>query len=70
MILKGYILIIFVFLLITSEPKEVYICKGPLSKAYHMNRTCHGLDKCSTKIYKVALENAKKMGRKVCGYED
>lgn len=31
----------------------VYICKGPSSKAYHINKDCKGLSKCSTPVYEV-----------------
>ena len=47
----------------------VYICEGPYSKVYHKSDKCRGLSNCSTKIYKVTLEEARKMGRRPCKIE-
>ena len=47
----------------------VYICEGPYSKVYHKSNDCKGLSNCSTKIYKVTLEEAVKMGRRPCKIE-
>ncbi len=49
---------------------QVYICKGPTSKRYHYNKSCRGLNSCSTKIYKVSLSEAEEIGRTLCGWED
>ena len=53
-----------------DDDNEVYICKGPSSKKYHLTPECRGLSNCSTKTYKVELPKAKKMGRSLCGLED
>ena len=50
-----------------TSPK-VFICMGSMSECYHKNKDCKGLEKCSTKIKEVTLEQAKKMGRRPCGY--
>lgn len=47
----------------------VYICQGPYSKVYHKSNECRGLSHCSTKIVKVSLEEAVKMGRRPCKIE-
>lgn len=47
----------------------VYICEGPYSKVYHKSNVCRGLSNCSTKIYKVTLAEAEKMGRRPCKIE-
>lgn len=47
----------------------VYVCEGPYSKVYHKSNECRGLSNCSTKIYKVTLEEAVKMGRRPCKIE-
>ncbi|EAR16466.1 hypothetical protein RB2501_06190 [Robiginitalea biformata HTCC2501] len=49
---------------------DVYICKGPQSKRYHLKASCHGLSRCSTQTYKVTIEEARELGRTLCGYED
>jgi hypothetical protein len=52
-----------------KEPVYVYLCEGPASKVYHASPDCKGLSRCSTKIYKVTLDEAVKMGRRPCKIE-
>jgi hypothetical protein len=47
----------------------VYICQGPYSKVYHKSQDCRGLSNCSTRILKVTIEEAVKMGRRPCKME-
>ena len=47
----------------------VYICKGKNSERYHFDRNCRGLKNCSTKIYPISIEEARGMGRTLCGWE-
>jgi hypothetical protein len=51
------------------KTEYVYICEGPYSKVYHKSNVCRGLSRCSTKIYKVTVEEAVKMGRRPCKIE-
>lgn len=66
--------LIYVFLTCSSFFQqtfaEVYICKGKYSKRYHYDKSCRGLSNCSTNIYKVDLNEAKRLGRTLCGWED
>ena len=64
------ILAIPIILILNNEQKEVFICKGKSSKKYHLDKNCRGLKNCSTKIYKVKLQEALKMKRTLCGWED
>ena len=50
--------------------REVYICKGKYSKKYHLTAGCRGLSNCSTQVHKVTFEEARKLGRTLCGWED
>ena len=71
--IKKIPFLFFVLLVSCSQndgDNEVYICKGPSSKKYHLTPECRGLSNCSTKTYKVELPKAKKMGRSLCGLED
>ena len=52
-----------------AKTEYVYICEGRYSKVYHKSATCKGLSNCSTKIYKVTLDEAVKMGRRPCKIE-
>jgi hypothetical protein len=52
-----------------SKVEYVYLCEGPYSKVYHRSATCRGLSNCSTRIYKVTLEEAQKLGRRPCKFE-
>lgn len=44
----------------------VYICTGSSAYAYHCNRNCSGLRKCTGDIKRVTIEIAKSKGRKPC----
>ena len=72
-LIKKTPFLFFVLLVSCSQndgDNEVYICKGPSSKKYHLTPECKGLSNCSTKTYKVELSKARKMGRTLCGLED
>lgn len=71
--MKNFIqltLIAIIFSSFTVHQSIVYVCKGPLSKVYHQRENCNGLSKCSTQIYKISVEEAKKMGRRMCKIEN
>lgn len=70
--MKALLLSIIAGFLFTagSSSTRVYICNGPKSKKYHLTENCRGLKNCSTEIEKVSVEDAKKKGRTLCGYED
>ena len=76
-ILLSFFLSIILFTGFTPRPataaakqtEYVYLCEGPYSKVYHKASDCHGLSNCSTKIYKVTLEEAVKLGRRPCKIE-
>jgi hypothetical protein len=53
----------------TKQTQYVYLCEGPKSTVYHASNICRGLSRCSTKIYKVTLAEAIKMGRRPCKIE-
>jgi len=71
--MKKFIYLSFVLLTFSSfsflETTYVYICKGPNSKVYHKSEHCNGLSHCSTQIYKVTIEECKKLGRRPCKIE-
>ena len=71
--MKKLILLSLVFLTFTSftytQTVFVYICKGPSSKVYHKSNHCKGLSHCSTQVYKVTIDESKKMGRRPCKIE-
>jgi hypothetical protein len=46
----------------------VYICTGPMSQCYHIDRNCYGLHSCSKQIQSVSLEEAQEMGRRACRF--
>lgn len=63
------ILVTIVCLSFTSFQSMVYICKGASSRVYHKSERCKGLSNCSTQIYKVSEDEAKKIGRRQCKIE-
>lgn len=52
-----------------AKTEYVYLCEGPYSKVYHKSPECRGLSNCSTRIYKVTLEEAQKLNRRPCKIE-
>lgn len=52
-----------------TRTQYVYLCEGPYSKVYHKSPDCRGLSRCSTRIFKVTLEEAQKEGRRPCKIE-
>jgi hypothetical protein len=52
-----------------TQTEYVYLCEGPYSKVYHRSNECRGLSRCSTKIVKVTVAEAVKMGRRPCKIE-
>lgn len=53
----------------TAAPDSVYICDSPGAKKYHLRQNCKGLTHCQHRIIKISLEQAKRKGRTLCGYE-
>lgn len=54
-----------------SEPQDttkVFICTGSAAYAYHTHRSCPGLNRCTATIRETTVKEAKKEGRKFCGY--
>ncbi|WP_281541583.1 hypothetical protein [Maribacter aestuarii] len=70
---KGFGMVLM-FMIFTShipiDFSNVYICKGKYSEKYHYNKTCRGLSNCSTAVEEVELNEAKRIGRTICGWED
>jgi hypothetical protein len=66
--------LVLMFLAFTShipiDFSYVYICKGKYSKKYHYSKTCRGLSNCSTKVEEAELNEAKRIGRTIYGWED
>ena len=54
---------------VSPRVEYVYVCEGPKSVVYHKSENCGGLSYCSTRVYKVTLEEAVKMGRRPCKIE-
>lgn len=47
---------------------KVYVCTGKTAKAYHLSRTCEGLDNCKGEIKQIKMGQAVKQGRHLCKY--
>ena len=50
----------------SSSDSGVYICTGPRSKVYHKTANCKGLRRCSGRVKKITLEEAKRLHRRAC----
>ncbi len=49
-----------------KSQNRVFICKGPDSYRYHSRSNCRGLNNCTTRVYPVSLEHAKRINRTAC----
>lgn len=65
------IITLFISIMFVSfnQQSSVFICKGPSSKVYHRSSRCKGLSNCSTSVYQINLDDAKRMGRRACRIE-
>ena len=69
--MKKLFLVVAVTVLTSFTAEEqVYICMSKNAKRYHLAQDCRGLSNCKADIEKVALSEAKKQGKTLCGYED
>ena len=71
--MKRKLLLFFgvsLLLLAFNTTSTVYICDSDSSKAYHHNKECSALKKCTHGIKPVSEAQAIDMGRKLCGFED
>lgn len=53
------------------EPKDtdsVYVCTGSAAYAYHTRQECQGLQRCTATIKHTTVKEARREGRKFCGY--
>lgn len=53
-----------------SPQTSVYLCDSSGGKKYHYTKSCRGLSNCQHEIIKVSLEEAKRRGKTLCGWED
>lgn len=51
-----------------AETKEVWVCFGKKSHAYHSNKECYGIQACKGKVRRMSLGEAVYMGRTPCHY--
>ena len=51
-----------------AETKEVWICMGKSSHAYHSTDECYGIKACKGRKKKISLDEAVSMGRTPCHY--
>ena len=49
---------------------DVYICVSKTASRYHCTESCNGLNRCSHKIEKVSVAEARNRGYSLCGFED
>lgn len=73
--LKGVIAIVFVVVSLNicscsrpeSDSEMVYVCVSATAPAYHTNKYCQGLQRCTHEIKRVTKKEAKeKYGRRPC----
>lgn len=67
-IMKIVLAVIFILTtsFVSAPDRNVYICTGPKSVAYHLSTRCRGLDRCSASIKMVSQQYAIDKGRRGC----
>lgn len=50
--------------------QSVYICNGNYSERYHLTPYCRGLSNCRATISSISRDEARNIGRTLCGWED
>ncbi|TLF44834.1 hypothetical protein FEK29_08700 [Maribacter aurantiacus] len=66
----SFFLLIYLVTNQSDTENDVFICKTSSSTKYHYASNCRGLSRCSSKIYKITLAEAKRMNRTLCRLED
>ena len=66
---SQYLLVSMLINYLPTSQSQVFICKGPMSKVYHKSARCKGLSSCSTVVYEIGLDEAKRLGRRSCKIE-
>lgn len=61
---------LFVLLSASNNSTKVYICDSENSVAYHYDKTCRGIKPCKHDVLEVTIDQAKKRGLRLCGWED
>jgi hypothetical protein len=64
-----FLLLFYVSAVHCKDTTTVYICNSAAAKKYHLRTDCRGLRNCQHKIVKMTLEEAKKSGKTLCGWE-
>lgn len=54
----------------TTTAASVYICNGRYAKKYHLTPYCRGLSNCKATISSISKDEARNIGRTLCGWED
>jgi 5-bromo-4-chloroindolyl phosphate hydrolysis protein len=52
-----------------ADTTTVYICDSHNAKKYYLRANCRGLSDCSHRVVKIKLDDAKKSGKTLCGWE-
>lgn len=69
--MKFFFILISIFLFnLSNHTDDVYICVSKTASKYHYCKSCKGLSACTHTISKVSLDDAKKSGYSLCGWED
>jgi 5-bromo-4-chloroindolyl phosphate hydrolysis protein len=67
--MKTLVLFVLLMNIECNDVTTVYVCDSQHATRYHYKSTCRGLRNCSYRIVKIRLEEAKKQGKTLCGWE-
>jgi hypothetical protein len=65
--MKKFIALVSIVVLCAFTPStDVYVCVSTTSVAYHSNKSCTGLSRCTHEIKAMSVDDAVKMGKRPC----
>jgi 5-bromo-4-chloroindolyl phosphate hydrolysis protein len=67
--MKTLVLFVLLMNIECNDVTTVYVCDSKSATRYHYKSNCRGLRSCSYRIVKIRLEEAKKQGKTLCGWE-
>lgn len=54
----------------STNSTTVYKCANGTTKVYHISKSCSALKRCSHEVKTMTIDEARKEGLRLCGYED
>jgi len=67
--MKAIVLFLLLISARCADTTPVYTCDSHSAKRYHLKANCKGLNRCTHRIVKITLDEARKRGKTLCNLE-